>query len=95
MSKPLTMSDILNSPLANPREEMSAKNIFDTPDTSLDMREQPREQPSMNIHIEIQKVDKNGNFMNVVADIDNRDDLLAFNETYKEYLPRKKWMGLI
>ena len=51
-------------------------------------------EPGMQVHIEIHREDKHGD-LDIRADITNQEDLTAFYEKSAEYMPRKKWLGIL
>ena len=108
MAKPIKLNDILNSPLNKDKSAISSKD-FNTmfsggsvgeivgpgnplPDV-IEIPDLPR--PSgLKFHIEINTSDSKGNSMHIHADADNKDDIDVIHERYKEFMPRKKILGL-
>jgi hypothetical protein len=73
--------DILNSPLNKQKEEASAKDIFNN-------------KPAvMSVHIEMSRTGANSE-ITITADINNQADLEGFMDKCREYVPRKKWLGV-
>ncbi len=73
--------DILNSPLNKQKEEASAKDFFNN------------KPAGMSVHIELSRTDDHSE-ITITADITTQADLEGFMEKCREYVPRKKWLGV-
>ncbi len=80
----IPLNDIINSKVNQPQEVVRSK----------DFAKLTSSQPTMKVHIEIDRSNVNGSF-SIKADIENQDDLAKFHSMYGDYMPRKKWLGLI
>ena len=50
---------------------------------------------TMKLHISIQSYGKNGDAFTLEGDVFNREDLDTIHERYKDYMPRRKWLGIL
>jgi hypothetical protein len=80
---PIDIKDILNSKVNAPREEANAK----------DWNFKPAVPPGMSVHIELSRTDANSEIA-ITADITTQADLEGFMVKCREYVPRKKWLGV-
>ena len=93
MSQKLHMTDIINSPLNKPQENVSAKSVL----TLMQHGETPAEDlaQGMKLHIDIRSYDKHGGVFQLEADVFNQADLAAIHERFKDHMPRKRLWGLL
>jgi hypothetical protein len=77
----IPLNSILNSPLNKQKEEASAKDFFNT------------KPAGMSVHIELSRTDADGE-ITISADITTQADLEGFMDKCREYVPRKKWLGV-
>jgi hypothetical protein len=104
-SHPLHIDDINASPLSKERIELNVADIMNIPKGNevyiprgslpdiIDLPD-PKPQQGMKVHIELESTTKDGH-LRIRADVDSQEDLVVFQEMYKEYMPKKKWLGLI
>jgi len=74
------------SPVVPATLRESLPDVIDIPD---------RPQPTgLKFHIEINTETSQGNSMHIRADAENMDDVDLIHERYREFMPRKKFLGL-
>ena len=74
----IPLSDILNSKINKPQEQMSTRELSDA-----------LSKGTMKVHIEISSSGASGDTLDVTADIDNQADLDAFHAKYERFMPEK------
>ena len=98
MTKPIPVFDIINSPVNKEKQSISAETFMNAINGKSNATQEPAAQQyagGMAVHIEIERTARNGDSLVIKADISNQEDLAAFHETYRGYLPRKKWLGIL
>jgi len=92
--KPINIRDILNSKINGPQEPPDPI-ILQKPDTTKEIPVMPIQvMPTMKVHLDITSMDRQGNRIDIRADITTQEDLQKFNALYEKHLPKKGWFGL-
>ena len=94
--KPINIREILNSKINGPQESTEPIEIVQKPDANKEMpiKEMPNQSMPMKVHLDITSLDRNGNRIDIEADIESQDDLQKFNALYEKHMPRKGLWGL-
>ena len=94
--KPINIRDILNSKINGPQEPCEPIDILQKHNTTKeipDIQAVPVS-PTLKVHLDITSMDRQGNRVDIRADITTQDDLQKFNALYEKHLPKKGWLGL-